>query len=687
MDFILSPKAVAIIGASENPNKVGGRPIHYMKQCGFKGDVFPINPGRESVQGYRAYRQIADTPKLPDVAVIAVAEEGVAAEVTRCAERGVKAAIVMTSGFGELGEAGKQREAAFVATAKAAGMRLLGPNCQGVANFSTGAVMNFSTMFTDISAQDGPIGIVSQSGAASVIPYAILRESGHGVRYVVATGNDGDLGACEMARAVASDPHIKLLLVYLESIKSPEHLAEAAAIARARGAYVVVLKSGNSVKGAIAAASHTGAIVGNDAAIDAYLARHGIWRAHTVSDLVHAVPLYLQNRPVGDGRAVAMSHSGAVAVMTADLAEQSGLALADLSERTKRQLREILPEFGTPNNPLDMTGAILGNPTMFPRVLSAIGTDEQADTVIVSVPMAGEGLDSNAFAQATAEFVAEHDKPLVVAAPQASVRTSFRRHGLAAYVTDADAVRALHQYTKHRRLRDNGVVPTTAQPVVFGARGLQNEHQSLELLSDYGVPVVPNALCRNADEAVLSFREFGGVPVVVKGCASEIPHKTEHNLVHLHLASEHDVRAAADDCLVKLTRLGVTDPKVIIAKMAKGRHEFALGASVDPVLGAIVMIADGGTLAELRKDAVTLLAPFTPEQAKEACMKLRLAPLFEGYRGESALDVDSLAEAASALGDFAAAAGGTLKSVDVNPVMVMAAGQGVLAVDAVVEMN
>lgn len=684
---LFAPASVAVIGASDNPNKVGGRPLHYLRAFGYAGEVFPVNPLRESIQGYRAYADLAAIGRTPDAAVIAVAGDAALEQVRLCARAGVKAAVIMASGFAETGAEGRERQCELVRVANAAGMRLVGPNAQGTANFATGTVLNFSTMFMEVAPQDGPIAIVSQSGAASVMPYALLRQAGHGVRYLVATGNDADLDACTMAAAVAADSEVRLILVYLESISNPDQLAHAAAVARARGASIVAIKAGNSSRGAQAAASHTGALVGNDAAIDAFLARHGIWRARDIGELVQAVPLYLQNHAPGQGRTVVMSHSGAVGVMAADLAERLELALTELEPATLRALGAILPQFGTASNPLDMTAALLGKGDMFPRVLNVLGADPQADMVMVGIPVAGPGYDVEALARDAAAFSARHAMPLVASAPQQSVREVFARHGVPAYVTEADAVASLAQYAAHRKLA-SAATPScwpAAQPL--DGIGLQDEAHSLALLAEAGVPVVPYRYCTSVEDAVAAFAALGGGHVVVKGCAAEVPHKSEHGLVHLRLADADAVAGAARDCLATLRRLGVARPAVLVAAMVKGRHEFALGVSVDPVFGPLVMIGEGGTLLELRKDIVTLLAPFTVEQAKAACLRLRVAPLFDGYRDIPALDLDALAAAAVALGDWALRHRCALTSVDINPLMLMAAGEGAIAVDAVVELQ
>lgn len=685
--LLLNPKSVAVIGASQNPDKVGGRPIAFLQRFGFKGDIYPVNPGREVVQGLRCYGDIRDLEVPPDAAIVAVDGQSAVEQIARCAMSGVKVAVVMSAGFGELGEEGRQRERQILASARESGMRIIGPNAQGSANFANGAILNFSTVFTDIEPKDGPIAIIGQSGAASVMPFALLREAGYGVRYVIATGNDIDLTACAMAEAVAADEDVRIILLYLESLQDPERLANAARIARRRGAYLLVLKGGESSKGAIAAASHTGALVGDDAAVDAFFARNGIYRARDVADLVRATALYLDNRPPRAGRTVAVSYSGAVAVMTADLAERVGLKLTDLNDATTAALSKILPEIATPNNPLDMTAAILGNPAIFPEALNVMGDDPQADAIMVTIPVAGRGYDIDGFARSSASLARDSNKPIIMSAAQSSVRRTFEVHGVPTFMTEVEAVQALRQYTRHHELLRTPEPPPTPDPVDFRFSGLLNEGDSLALLADHGIPAVRHIVCPTPEDAAAAFRALGVESVVVKGCAANVPHKSDLGLVHLRVQTETAAVNAARKCFEILRHINADNPKVIVAVMIKGGHEFALGVSVDPKLGPVVMIGDGGTLIELRKDVSSLMAPFTLEAAIAACMRLRLSPLFHGYRNAQPLDVHDLARAAVALGDFAAISRRSLKSIDINPMILLPNGQGAFAVDAVVEFN
>jgi acetate---CoA ligase (ADP-forming) len=375
----LEPRSVAVIGASDNPNKIGGRPLLYLHRFGFKGRVFPINPNRAEVQGFKAFASMADLPEAPDAAVIALPGDAAIDAVQACADAGVKVAVVMTSGFGEVDPVGgKAKEARMRESARKAGMRIIGPNSQGLANFGSGAILSFSTMYIETEPMDGPVAVVSQSGAMSVVPYGLLRERGVGVRHSHATGNDCDVSAAEFASVVAEDPGVRLLLIYLESIVDAASLAELARVAHARNLPVVALKAGRTAAGQEAARSHTGALANEDRVVDAFLERHGIWRAQNTAELVGAAELYLKGWKPRGRRLVAISNSGAVCVMTADAASQAGMPMAKLSDATRGALAKILPSFATVTNPIDLTAALLSNSRLFSDILPVIARDPSA---------------------------------------------------------------------------------------------------------------------------------------------------------------------------------------------------------------------------------------------------------------------------------------------------------------------
>lgn len=683
----LAPRSIAVIGASDNAHKIGGRPISYLSRFGFQGRIFPINPARAEVQGLRSYKALGDLPEVPDVAIIAVPGELAVQAVDECARAGVSLGIIMSSGFGEVHAEGKQQERAMRERARAAGMRLVGPNSQGLANFGTGAVASFSTMFTEVQPADGPIGIISQSGAMAVIPYGLLRERGLGVRHSHATGNDCDVTVCELATVVAEDPELKLLLLYLEGIPDPWNLAEAARIARNRELPIVVLKSGRTAAGQAAAQSHTGALANEDRVVDAFLREHGIMRAQSMADLVDSAPLYLQGwRPRGR-RLVAISNSGAVCVLTADAATQESMPLEPLQEDTQAQLREILPGFATVRNPVDITAALLTNSGLFGGILPPISRDPAADAFLIGIAVAGAGYDVDAFSRDAANFARDTGKPLVMAAPQASIAAQFKKHGLVVFPTEGEAVHALGLYLTHMDLlaETRARSPALPQPpaAVEGTR-LLDEAASLALLASHGVAVVPHRLCTREDDALAAFAALGAARVVVKGCTEQASHKSELGLVRLGISDAEGVRAAYRGMRQAADQAGIALTGVIVAVQASGQRELMIGARIDPVFGAVVLLGDGGKYVEAMPDVQVLLAPFTYAQAERALRQLRVAPLLDGVRGEPPLDVAAFCEAAMAVGRLVSDPRGGIGQLDINPVMVRARGQGCVALDAVI---
>jgi len=689
----LDPRSIAIIGASENPNKVGGRPVHYLDKFGFKGRIFPINPSRSEVQGHRCYKSLADLPEAPEMVIVAVAGDNAIGVVEDCAAHGVKVAVVMASGFGEVDAvAGKAKERRMVEAAHRAGMRIVGPNSQGLANFGTGAIASFSTMFMDMDRSEGHVAMLSQSGALSTVPVGFLRQRGIGVRHTHATGNDADITVGELAVAVAEDPEVKLLLLYLESIPEKKYLEELAAVALDRDLPIIALKSGRSEAGRQAAQSHTGALANEDRVVDAFFEHHGIWRAPDMRGLVEATELYLKGWKPRGRRLVAISNSGAVCVMTADAATAVGMPMAKLADETDRKLKGILPSFATTTNPIDLTAALLSNSRLFGDILPVIAEDPAADAFLIGVPVAGPGYDVEAFARDAAAFGKQTGKPLVIAATQRSVADQFAAEGSSVFPTETEAVTALHQFLAHRELmartrarqaiRGNDTTPSSL-PTSSAATTMLNEADSLALLAARGIPVVPHRLCRSRAEAIAAFETIGG-PVVVKGCSADIAHKSELGLVKLGVRTREEAGEIWAQMEEIIRKHGARFDGVIIAAMAGGRREIMIGAHRDPVFGPVVAVGDGGKYVEIFRDTTLLLPPFSLGDAREALGKLRIAPLFAGVRGEPPMDVDALCDAVVRIGELMLDPAAKVMSLDLNPVLLDSAGKGCVVVDAVV---
>jgi acyl-CoA synthetase (NDP forming) len=573
----------------------------------------------------------------------------------------------------------------MAARARAHGLRVVGPNSQGLANFATGAVASFSSMFTEVVPQDGPVAIISQSGAMSVVPYGVLRGRGIGIRHAHATGNDCDVTASELAIAVAEDPDMRVLLLYLESITDPHHLAEVARVAHARNLPVLALKPGRTPAGQAAAQSHTGALANEDRVVDTFLQRIGIRRVRDMPEMLDAVELYLKGwRPRGR-RLVVISNSGATCVMAADAASAAGMPMARLSEATQAGLRAVLPSFAATANPVDITAALLTNSRLFSEILPILARDPAADAFMIGVPVAGAAYDVAMFARDTQAFAELTGKPLVVAAPQPSVAAPFKTAGLPVYMFETHAIAALDGYLQHsaliERVRDHPF--SAVSPLASGARGhLLNEADSLHRLAKAGISVIPHRLCQTAAEAVDALAALGG-KVVLKGCSADIIHKSEHGLVRLDLTNADAVRTAFAECEQTLRVAGVHFDGVLVAPMQHGRREMLIGAHRDPTFGPVVLLGDGGKYVEALPDTMLLLPPFTEADVLRALASLRIAPVLNGVRGERPMDVSSLAAAAVAVGRLMLE-DPAIVSLDINPFLIGDEPQRSMALDAVV---
>lgn len=686
----LDPASVAIIGASENPNKIGGRPLLYLQRFGYRGRIFPINPSRKEVQGLSCYPALDALPEVPEMVIIAVPGPAAEDAIAASAARGVKVAVLMASGFSESDPVGgKEAERRMVRAAHAGGMRIVGPNTQGLANFGTGTVASFSTMFIEIEPKVGPVAILSQSGAMSVVPYGLLRARGIGVRHAHATGNDSDVTVAELTATVAADPEVKLLLLYLEGMPDPHHLAAAAAIARERELPIIALKSGRTPAGQEAARSHTGALANEDRVVDAFFEHHGIARAKDVEGLVESAELYLKGWGPRGRRLVSISNSGAICVLSADAASSAGMPMAKLAPATRAEIGKILPSFATTTNPIDLTAALLTNSRLFGDILPVIARDPAADAFFIGVPVAGAGYDVEAFARDAARFADATGKPLVIAAPQPSVAKQFADRGLTTFATESQAIRALDGFMSHHELMARTRAAGERSRFRQGAPAAGatdavtlNEAESLAIVAKAGVPTVAHHLCHTAAECVAACQAIGG-PVAVKGCSRDLPHKSEFGLVRLGVDGAAAVAAAFEAMHGIMRERGARFDGVLVAAMVKGRREMVIGAHRDPTFGPVVLVGDGGKYVEALGDVRVLLPPFTPDEVERKLRSLRIAPLLDGVRGDPPLDLPAFCAAAVRIGALMLA-DGSIASLDLNPVMVAAAGEGCTVADALV---
>lgn len=683
----LNPLSVAILGASDNPIKAGGRPIDYLRRHGFAGRILPVNPKRAEVQGLAAYPSLRALPEAPDAVVISLPGEDVAAAIDDCVAVGARLAVIYSSGFAELGEEGRRQQADLVARARRApggGLRLFGPNCQGVANFATGAILNFSTMINENAPADGPVAIVSQSGAGAAILYGGLRRAGIGVRYMLSTGNEADVCAAEAVRAVVEDEGIRLVVLYIETLRQSAWLAEAARLAHARGVTILAVKAGRTRAGQATASSHTGALAAEDALADAFLRQHGIPRLADFRELIDYAPLFLSQPAPRGRRVVSISNSGATCVLSADAAEEYGLALEPFDAATLDGLSQALPPYVTPRNPIDMTTALLGRPQTFGDTLRALSGSGAADLVHVGFPIGGEGYDFADFAGQASRFAHDTGVPIAVSVNQDWVAQAFQAQGVPTFWSERAAMRGLALLAEQAGGRQAQAPSAEASLPAPASRSLTlDEPSSLSELARAGLPVMRHLVCRNDDEVRAALQSLP-LPLVAKGVSADLSHKSEHGLVRLNIREAGQALAALADFAATLGRLGAADGGLLLGAQHKADFELALGAHVDAEFGVVVMVGQGGVLVEALRDVQFLVAPFSARQALDALARLAIAPAFAAVRGMPAVELEAVAAMMVRLGDWMLAQGGRVQSVDANPVLVARGAQAPVVVDAVV---
>jgi len=455
LDRLLAPRSVAVVGASENPNKVGGRPIKYLKEQGFMGAIYPVNPRSDSVQGLPAFASLGDLPEVPDAVVLCVGAEHAESQLRECVRLGVRHALLFASGYAEVGDEGRARQARLADICREGGLRLVGPNSIGIASFDTGAVLSFASIYTDHVPQDGPVAIISQSGAFGVAAYALLREAGVGVRCVAATGNEVDVDTADLLDALVRQPGVRLALMYLENVPDPARMASALDMARERRVAVLAVRAGQSSHGQRSADLHTGSRGACGPALDALFDERGCRTLHGLMELVTSVPLYLapvhrrvEGRPP---RLALISNSGASCVLAADVAESLDLPLAVLSAESAQALDGLLPDFSLNRNPIDLTAMLLTDPALLGNVMQVVLSDAGVDAATLGLlAVGGPSYDVPRFVRECRAAMDASGKPVVVYSPHGHVREEFSRAGFAVFSGEAQALEALRGFMAHR---------------------------------------------------------------------------------------------------------------------------------------------------------------------------------------------------------------------------------------------
>jgi acyl-CoA synthetase (NDP forming) len=686
LDSLFRPRSVAILGASDDATRISGRPVRYLIEGGFKGDIYPVNPNRETVQGLKAYRSLADCPGVPDVAIVALPLGLTEAAIRDCVARGVKGAVIFSAGYAESGDDGLAVQDRITAIAREGGLRLLGPNCLGIFNPRIGFYGTFTQSLDREMPRPGELGIVSQSGAyGSHIAY-LARRRGIGIGYWITTGNEADIDVSEAIEWMAGRDDVKVIMAYVEGVRNGPRFRAALELARRNRKPVVMMKVGRSETGAKAASSHTASLAGSDAIYDALFRQTGVYRATTTEEQIDVAYACMRGILPKSNRLGVVTLSGGAGVLICDAAERHGLDVAPMPEAAQAKLQALLP-FATVVNPVDTTAQALNDMSLLARNMEVILEDGGYDALIgffTTVP--NTRTLSGPLKKAIADGCARFGDRLIVMSMigDPEVVADYEASGFLAFEDPERAVIAIAALVGFARAFDAAPAPVgpVARAEPLPARPLA-EHEAKAILAGAGIPFLPERLAASAREAGDAAAALG-FPVVLKIVSAAIEHKTEIGGVLLGVADRQAAEAGFDELMrrARLHRPDAAVDGVLVAPMARGGVEVIAGITRDPVFGPAVMFGLGGVHVEVLRDVAFRLAPFGRDEAMRMIGGIRGRALLDGVRGQPASDVDALAGLLVALSAFAAAHPDDLETIDLNPVLVRPAGEGVVALDA-----
>ena len=688
LETLLRPQSVAVIGASDNPARIGGRPIYSMLKGNFQGKLFPVNPNRDIVQGLKAYPDISSVPIPVDSAVISVPENVALKVIKECAERGVKSAVVFTSGFAEIGNSGLNAQHQIANIASESGMRILGPNCLGVFNLSAGWFGTFANTLASKKIPTGPIGIVTQSGAYGGHLFTITQNRGVGTNYWVTTGNEVDIDVAEVIEFYAREPEIRVIISYAEGIKNGNRMRKALEAARNAKKPVIFMKVGSTEAGARAAASHTASLAGEDAVYDGLFKQYGVYRAETTEEMADVAYACQFGRYPNGPKIGLQTISGGIGVQMADAASKKGFDVAPLPKSTQEKIKKLIPFAGV-NNPVDFTGQVLNERKLLEDSMRFVIDEADYDSQILylaSLPISEFTRDiSLEIFTALRKRYPEELMFLSMIGPQES-RKPYEEIGYPCFEDHSLAVRAMAALRYFAKVFKQG-----KQKVIASTRGNKlarldrniSEFEAKSILSTAGIPTNREFLTESCGEAIEAQKTIDG-PVVLKVASPNIPHKTEIGGVLLNLTTKEEVEEGYKK-LITSVQSNAPEAKIdgiIVAEMISGGIETVLGVTNDPVFGPTVMFGLGGVFVEVLKDVAFRVAPFGTEEARRMIDEIRGRAVLDGARGAPPADIEALANAISTLSIFAVENSDNIQTIDINPFIVLP--KGAVAVDALI---
>jgi len=702
---LLKPQSVAVVGVSKNPARIGGRLFRYLTRHGYEGRLALVNPKYEQLNGTDCYPSISDIPFQTDCALIAVPGKHVVPVLNECAQNGVGAAVIFSSGFAEMGVDGRKAQERIEILAEESKMKICGPNCIGLINFHQKTALSFSQLLEADSLIPGNIGFISQSGALGGSMVNRAQDRRIGLSYFISSGNEAALGVADFIRhLVLHDERTEVIAAVVEGFKDGAKFVEAAELALEHGKPLIVLKTGTTDVGQKAAASHTGSLTGSDAVIDAVFRQKGVTRVHHYDQLLQTASLFSKGfRPRGNKVGI-LTSSGGAGIIMADYYTKMGLKIPEPSAQTSSLAAKEIGTFGKVDNPFDLTGQIFSDPEMFSRCMKLFVNEDRFDIIQVNVSMVA-GQSSEQRGKMLLESIDGCTKPVVswwaaggLSDPGIRVLNGSPVVPFRSPERCAEALQALVAYSRHvegaKNTDTKSQTRSDPQNLKEAAKLLNtdaaslSEHESKSLLKLYGIPVTRDKVVRSVDDAV-QFAEQIGYPVVLKIDSPDILHKTDAGVIRLGIASKEDLVKSYGEMMDAATRYdpGARINGVAVQEMVAGGTEVIAGMSQDPQFGPTIAFGLGGIFVEVLKDISLRVTPLSKSDAQNMVREIKGYPILKGIRGQAPADVDAVIDLLQKLSDLVEDFKEDIAEIDINPLLVFDEGRGVKALDALVVLK
>ncbi|MGA0032970.1 MAG: acetate--CoA ligase family protein [Burkholderiales bacterium] len=693
---LLSPRGVAVVGASTDMSRIGGQPIKLLTEYGFLGKIYPVNPKYAEIKGLPCYPDLGAVPKPCDVALIAVSAALVPGAIEQCGRAGIPFALILSAGFSEAGDTGRALNDKLLAAIRSSGVRVVGPNCLGLTNLTENYRLGFGGTLQLKTLKSGPIAMVTQSGGFGFGVVAMACYHGLGFNHVISTGNEADLTALDWMEYLIERPDVEILTAYLEGTTEGKRLRRLGARALELGKPVLIWKVGNTDIGSKAATSHTARLTAGYELFRSAFREGGFIEVHDIDDLIDICKAFRAKKLPRSNRVGVMTLSGGAGVLLADRCVSHGLTLPKLADETRERLRGIVVAYASIENPIDTTAnGYNDNFASYTNTMREVLADPNIDAIVARAPRGGV---VQTWAEGLVGMLKNTDKPLILNWPTSpddngAAMHWLEEHGVPCILAPGravDALAALHEFARKRRdfatARARGGKRLIApQKLELPAAGTLGEHASKALLKAYGIPVTGETLL--APEVVEKLTASPlPFPLAVKIESADIPHKTEAGVIRLGITSLEALKQAAREVLAaaKQYKADARIAGILVQQMATG-EEVILGAVNDPHFGPVIAVGLGGVFTEIMHDVTHRYAPFDAETALAMIHEIKGVKLLQGYRGKPPCNINALADAVSRLSFLVADHADRIAEIDVNPLFVSA--EGVVAADALVVLK